>query len=935
MSVSNNDRRTVVAASGGQTALTADYILYATDEVTVTRTRAGVDTVLVLTTDYTVSGLSTPAGFTVTLNSGATAGDTYTIEGTRLERSTAAFSTGGDFTATEVNLYLDYAAVERQEIRRDVDDLMDAIGDLDAAEVILTGDLTAGYIPMAQDSLGTLTESAMSQSGTLVTLTGTFNVSGVADFDGLTDFNAGARVIGTAPTLTFDENDAAANTRLWNWRVETEQMRLTVYSDDLLTANDVVRITRSTSSIGTWGFQGAVTVGGTLGVTGAVSLTVPLSVANGGTGITSGTSGGVPYFSGASTLASSAALGATQLVMGGGAGAAPNTNANLYYDGVTLHVRYETNGIPEKGFRATYAGDTTLASGIRVEKARNTLAAPAAVGQYQAIGSFDVAPYVNGSYQYMGGLRTSTQSVPSGNWVGTQTQLWTSDGSTGTFCGLFVDQLSHVGIGTAHTDGGGGLGFPTYTTATDWIDVRVDGAVLPPKLRLSYADNAVYFPALNLVRMRGTHASPTAVIDTTILGGIDCWGYQNAGERLAGRQYFAVNGTPSGNFVPTSWTLQLGTDAAVPTDAVVVSAAKNMTVTGTITASNFSGTITGTNTGDVTLAGETYISIAGQVITAADVNLPSHVTGPLPVANGGTGITNGTSGGVLYYSAAGTLASSAALANNGVVTGGGAGAAPQSETNLTFDGSALVVTGTAQVTGVADFDGLTDFNANARIIGTEPTLTFDENDAAANNRLWNVRASAQVFELRLYTDDLLTSNAAISVARSGATVGTITLGGAISQLADTDVTNIFGRARIDSRASDQTYFSHYDMSTVTTYAVRQNASGYTRVNGASGQGVDLRVNDTNVVVVTSTGVAVTGTLSTTGNCTLGDAGTDSHTVNGGLTVTSTTLPFIVPRMTTAQKNAVGTPTSGSVVYDTTLGKLCIYGAAAWETVTSV
>ena len=79
---------------------------------------------------------------------------------------------------------------------------------------------------------------------------------------------------------------------------------------------------------------------------------------------------------------------------------------------------------------------------------------------------------------------------------------------------------------------------------------------------------------------------------------------------------------------------------------------------------------------------------------------------------------------------------------------------------------------------------------------------------------------------------------------------------------------------------------------------------------------------------------VTGTFGATGNCVLGNVGTNAHTVNGGLTVTSTTLAFIPPRVTTTQKNAM-TGTAGSVVYDSTLGKLCVRGAAAWETITSV
>lgn len=60
------------------------------------------------------------------------------------------------------------------------------------------------------------------------------------------------------------------------------------------------------------------------------------------------------------------------------------------------------------------------------------------------------------------------------------------------------------------------------------------------------------------------------------------------------------------------------------------------------------------------------------------------VTGELAVANGGTGLASGTSGGVLYFSASGTLASSAALAANSLVIGGGAGTAPFTSANLTF-----------------------------------------------------------------------------------------------------------------------------------------------------------------------------------------------------------------------------------------------------------
>lgn len=78
------------------------------------------------------------------------------------------------------------------------------------------------------------------------------------------------------------------------------------------------------------------------------------------------------------------------------------------------------------------------------------------------------------------------------------------------------------------------------------------------------------------------------------------------------------------------------------------------------------------------------------------IGLTTHVSGTLPVANGGTGLTSGTSGGVLYYSATGTLASSAVLDASALVVGGGAGVSPATTTTGTGVVTALGVnTGTS------------------------------------------------------------------------------------------------------------------------------------------------------------------------------------------------------------------------------------------------
>lgn len=117
------------------------------------------------------------------------------------------------------------------------------------------------------------------------------------------------------------------------------------------------------------------------------------------------------------------------------------------------------------------------------------------------------------------------------------------------------------------------------------------------------------------------------------------------------------------------------TSVALALPAIFTISGSPVTSTGTLT-----GTLA-TQSANVVWAGPTTGSAASptfRALVAADLPpVPgSGLTGVVPVANGGTGLSSGTSGGILAFTASGTVASSGALTANRLVIGGGAGVVP-------------------------------------------------------------------------------------------------------------------------------------------------------------------------------------------------------------------------------------------------------------------
>lgn len=127
----------------------------------------------------------------------------------------------------------------------------------------------------------------------------------------------------------------------------------------LATANNAVLVTSGAGvpSMAT-SIPTAVTIGGSyiyrVGGT-------DVSVADGGTGLSSGTSGGVPYFSGTTAISSSAALTNYAPVVGGGAGAAPRSIAGGA--GTTGQVLVSGNGTADPSW--ALVGASNIANAVQ------------------------------------------------------------------------------------------------------------------------------------------------------------------------------------------------------------------------------------------------------------------------------------------------------------------------------------------------------------------------------------------------------------------------------------------------------------------------------------------------------------------------------------------------------------------------------------------
>jgi hypothetical protein len=205
-------------------------------------------------------------------------------------------------------------------------------------------------------------------------------------------------------------------------------------------------------------------------------------------------------------------------------------------------------------------------------------------------------------------------------------------------------------------------------------------------------------------------------------------------------------------------------------------------------------------------------------------------------------------------------------------------------------------------TGATEFLGITA-NATSMARVTTAGVRIQSGAAGAASSLFHVSATGNANALRV--DD---TNGTVGIAGAPLSSALLTVNG----------------------SSGTTCYSATNL-VASTWAYRVSHGGQSGIFISSVSRAQIYLRDSSG----TTDVFITGGahsyINSTQGLVLGSATEDTTSI---LTLASTTRGFLPPRMTTTQRDAIGSPATGLIAYNTTTNKVNVYTGSAWEAVTS-
>jgi hypothetical protein len=166
---------------------------------------------------------------------------------------------------------------------------------------------------------------------------------------------------------------------------------------------------------------------------------------------------------------------------------------------------------------------------------------------------------------------------------------------------------------------------------------------------------------------------------------------------------------------------------------------------------------------------------SGTLTNCTGLPASTGITGTLPVANGGTGLTTYTQGDLVYASATNTLGKIADVATGNALISGGVGADPSwGKVGLTthVSGTLPVANGgtNASSASITAFNNITGYTATGATGTTSTNIVFSTSPSITTATLTNPTITN-------YTETLFTATGSTTIALSNGTIQKITTSG--------------------------------------------------------------------------------------------------------------------------------------------------------------